>query len=98
MFVALSPSESCASETLCSLNFASRVAKVELGQAKRNMVDNRVVRFRPPACNRQAMHRAAHGCPGLAEADVLCQREEGSAGKLGRASAKPVARERSGGL
>jgi hypothetical protein len=71
MFVALSPSESCASETLCSLNFASRVAKVELGQAKRNMVDNRVVRFRPPACNRQAMQRAAHGCPGLAEADVL---------------------------
>jgi hypothetical protein len=49
MFVALSPSESCSAETLCSLNFASRVAKVELGQAKRNMVDNRVVRCHPPS-------------------------------------------------
>jgi len=38
MFVALSPTTECASETLCSLNFASRVAKVELGQAKRNVV------------------------------------------------------------
>jgi kinesin family protein C2/C3 len=38
MFVALSPTTECASETLCSLNFASRVAKVELGQAKRNVL------------------------------------------------------------
>jgi len=42
MFVALSPTTECASETLCSLNFASRVAKVELGQAKRNVVQPQV--------------------------------------------------------
>ncbi|KAL5977441.1 hypothetical protein ACLOJK_021787 [Asimina triloba] len=36
MFVQISPSESDVSETLCSLNFASRVRGVELGPAKKN--------------------------------------------------------------
>ena len=35
MFVCVSPGEPDASETLCSLNFASRVRNVELGPAKR---------------------------------------------------------------
>jgi hypothetical protein len=35
MFVCVSPSDSDASESLCSLNFAGRVRNVELGPAKR---------------------------------------------------------------
>ena len=35
MFVCVSPSESDAGESLCSLNFAGRVRNVELGPAKR---------------------------------------------------------------
>ncbi|KAF6146194.1 hypothetical protein GIB67_005842 [Kingdonia uniflora] len=36
MFVQISPSENDLSETLCSLNFASRVRGIELGPAKNN--------------------------------------------------------------
>ena len=36
MFVCVSPSDSDAPETLCSLNFAARVRNVELGPAKKN--------------------------------------------------------------
>ncbi|XP_058098316.1 kinesin-like protein KIN-14Q isoform X2 [Magnolia sinica] len=36
MFVQISPNENDVSETLCSLNFASRVRGVELGPAKKN--------------------------------------------------------------
>ena len=38
MFVCCSPSEGNAAETVCSLNFASRVRGVELGAARRNVV------------------------------------------------------------
>ena len=38
MVVCCSPSEGNASETVCSLNFASRVKGVELGAARRNVV------------------------------------------------------------
>lgn len=37
MFVQISPRENDAAETLCSLNFASRVRGIELGPAKRQL-------------------------------------------------------------
>lgn len=37
MFLQISPNESDLNETLCSLNFASRVRGIELGPAKRQL-------------------------------------------------------------
>lgn len=37
MFVQISPNENDLNETLCSLNFASRVRGIELGPAKRQL-------------------------------------------------------------
>lgn len=37
MFVQISPNEDDISETICSLNFASRVKGVELGPAKKQL-------------------------------------------------------------
>ncbi|KAL1527776.1 hypothetical protein AB1Y20_009161 [Prymnesium parvum] len=39
MFVNISPAEAAASETLCSLNFASRVRRVEMGKASSRRVE-----------------------------------------------------------
>jgi len=40
MFVQISPTEKNASESLCSLKFAERVKKVELGKAEKNVVSS----------------------------------------------------------
>lgn len=37
MFVQISPNENDLSETICSLNFASRVRGIELGPAKKQL-------------------------------------------------------------
>lgn len=37
MFVQISPNENDLTETICSLNFASRVRGIELGPAKKQM-------------------------------------------------------------
>ncbi|CAN0891181.1 Kinesin-like protein KIN-14Q [Linum grandiflorum] len=46
MFVQISPNESDLSETLCSLNFASRVRGIELGPAKRQLDMPELVRYK----------------------------------------------------
>ncbi|CAL1386210.1 unnamed protein product [Linum trigynum] len=49
MFVQISPNESDLSETLCSLNFASRVRGVELGPAKRQLDTSELVKYKQMA-------------------------------------------------
>ena len=44
MFVQISPNENDLSETLCSLNFASRVRGIELGPAKKQVENNELLR------------------------------------------------------
>ncbi|TQE06330.1 hypothetical protein C1H46_008038 [Malus baccata] len=46
MFVQISPSENDVSETLCSLNFASRVRGIELGPAKRQLDTSELLRYK----------------------------------------------------
>ncbi|XP_073142323.1 kinesin-like protein KIN-14Q [Henckelia pumila] len=46
MFVQISPNENDLTETLCSLNFASRVRGIELGPAKRQMDNTEILKFR----------------------------------------------------
>lgn len=46
MFLQISPNENDLSETLCSLNFASRVRGIELGPAKRQMDTSEVLRYK----------------------------------------------------
>ncbi|CAN6703870.1 unnamed protein product [Malus baccata var. baccata] len=46
MFVQISPNENDVSETLCSLNFASRVRGIELGQAKRQLDTSELLRYK----------------------------------------------------
>ncbi|CAI9088972.1 OLC1v1023445C1 [Oldenlandia corymbosa var. corymbosa] len=46
MFVQISPNENDLSETLCSLNFASRVRGIELGPAKKQVENNELLRCR----------------------------------------------------
>ena len=41
MFVQVSPNRTDSSETVCSLKFAERVRKVELGKAEKNVKPNR---------------------------------------------------------
>lgn len=44
MFVQISPNENDLSETLCSLNFASRVRGIELGPAKKQVENNELLK------------------------------------------------------
>ncbi|KAJ8424329.1 hypothetical protein Cgig2_003524 [Carnegiea gigantea] len=46
MFVQISPNENDLSETLCSLNFASRVKGVELGPAKKQLDNSEFLRYK----------------------------------------------------
>ncbi|XP_054812226.1 kinesin-like protein KIN-14Q isoform X1 [Prosopis cineraria] len=46
MFVQISPTENDLSETICSLNFASRVRGIELGPAKRQLDHTELVKFK----------------------------------------------------
>uniref|UniRef100_A0A7S3PEJ0 Kinesin motor domain-containing protein n=2 Tax=Aplanochytrium stocchinoi TaxID=215587 RepID=A0A7S3PEJ0_9STRA len=46
MFVNISPVQSNAQESTCSLNFASRCQKVALGQARKNIDSNEIVKYR----------------------------------------------------
>ncbi|XP_050371415.1 kinesin-like protein KIN-14Q isoform X2 [Argentina anserina] len=46
MFLQISPNENDLSETLCSLNFASRVRGIELGPAKRQMDASEFLRYK----------------------------------------------------
>jgi kinesin family protein C2/C3 len=46
MFLQISPNENDLGETLCSLNFASRVRGIELGPAKRQMDNAELLRYR----------------------------------------------------
>ncbi|CAK7338499.1 unnamed protein product [Dovyalis caffra] len=49
MFVQISPNENDLSETLCSLNFASRVRGIELGPAKRQLDNAELLRYKQMA-------------------------------------------------
>lgn len=46
MFVQISPNENDLSETLCSLNFASRVRGIELGAAKKQLDTSELLRYK----------------------------------------------------
>ncbi|KAM1234642.1 hypothetical protein ACFX2J_004197 [Malus domestica] len=46
MFVQISPNENDVSETLCSLNFASRVRGIELGPAKRQLDTSELLKYK----------------------------------------------------
>ena len=46
MFVQISPNENDLSETLCSLNFASRVKGIELGPAKKQFDISELLRYK----------------------------------------------------
>lgn len=46
MFVQISPSEADVSETLCSLNFASRVRGVELGPARKHLDSSELFKYK----------------------------------------------------
>lgn len=46
MFVQISPNETDVSETLCSLNFASRVRGVELGPARKHLDSSELFKYK----------------------------------------------------
>lgn len=46
MFVQISPNENDLSETLCSLNFASRVKGIELGPAKKQLDNTELLKYK----------------------------------------------------
>lgn len=46
MFVQISPNENDLSETICSLNFASRVRGIELGPAKRQLDPTELLKYK----------------------------------------------------
>ncbi|KAF5948728.1 hypothetical protein HYC85_014685 [Camellia sinensis] len=46
MFVQISPNENDLSETLCSLNFASRVRGIELGPAKKQLDSTELIKYK----------------------------------------------------
>lgn len=52
MFVQVSPNENDLSETLCSLNFASRVRGLELGPAKKQLESTELLKYKQLVCFR----------------------------------------------
>lgn len=46
MFVQISPNENDLSETICSLNFASRVRGIELGPAKKQLDSTELLKYK----------------------------------------------------
>ena len=46
MFVQISPNENALSETLCSLNFASRVRGIELGPTKKQVESTELLKYK----------------------------------------------------
>lgn len=66
MFVQISPNENDLSETLCSLNFASRVKGIELGPAKKQLDSSELIRYKQlvqfiPICNLHLFMAIIHG-------------------------------------
>lgn len=60
MFVQISPSSSDLGETLCSLNFASRVRGIESGPARKQADLSELFKYKQMVCPQQHIHSLPH--------------------------------------